>query len=99
MFPTQKRTFACFKISQKARKLWSLRHLEKEWRPAHALATGHSFALINVDANEPIFLSGVDIQVAFYAVDCPIFFFKICSLSTPSKRGKLTLLSSSTRVW
>ena len=33
-----------------------------------ALATGQSFARVNMDTNDPIFVSGVDMRVAFYAM-------------------------------
>ena len=33
-----------------------------------ALATGQSFAWVSVGTNDPIFVSGVDIQVAFCAL-------------------------------
>ena len=36
-----------------------------------ALATGQYFARINMDTNEPIFVSGVDVQVAFHAMGLP----------------------------
>ena len=36
-----------------------------------ALATGQSFALMEVGANDPIFVIGADIQVAFYATGLP----------------------------
>ena len=32
---------------------------------------GQSFAQVNVDTNDPIFLSGVDTQVVFYAMGIP----------------------------
>ena len=66
-----------------------------------ALATGQSFARVNVDTNDPIFVSGVDIQLAFYAMATAkdnLRPFKMCSHLTSSKRWKLILLTSSTRA-
>ena len=54
-----------------------------------ALNIGRSCARVNVATNDPIFVSAVDIQVR------P---FKICSHLTPSKRGRMILLASSTRA-
>ena len=45
-----------------------------------ALATGQSFARVNVDSNEPIFVGGVDIQVALYAKGLPEDFQKMFAL-------------------
>ena len=36
-----------------------------------ALATGQSSARVNVDTNDRIFVGGVDIHVAFYAIGLP----------------------------
>ena len=74
-------------ISKKSpSSLWSLGRLEKEWRrrliidaripntacvAPDAVEPGQSFARVNVDTNEPIFVSGVDIKVAFYALGLP----------------------------
>ena len=71
----------CIQISNEGpSSLWSLCRLEKEWRAPHhrrtsafeaadpvALAKGQSFARVDVDTNDPIFVGGVDIHVAFYA--------------------------------
>ena len=39
-----------------------------------ALATGQSFSRVNVETNDPIYVSGVDIQVAFYSLGLPELF-------------------------
>ena len=45
-----------------------------------ALATGQSFARVNVNTNDPIFVGGVDMQVAFYAVGLPEAFQDMLAL-------------------
>ena len=58
-------------------------------RPANAmfeasdpvsLATGQSFAQLKVDSGEPIAVAGVDIKVAFYALQLPVSLRSFCGL-------------------